>query len=203
MFPASYLMFQHRILAMRIEIISGSPRQGSITHRLALHLLQRLEAGGVDAGMIALKDHSLPFVQTVWSQPEAAPAEHKSLAERMFAADGFILVSPEYNGIYSAALGNLFDHFPKQARKAFGLAPASTGGMGGIRSALHMQQLVYGLFGVGSPFMLVTPLVDKKFDAEGNLLDAAFDKQVHQFVHEFLWLARSLTGASVEEKAVA
>ena len=188
---------------MRIEIISGSPRQGSITHRLALHLLQRLQQEGVDVGVIALHENPLPFVQNVWSKPEAAPAEHRDLAERMFAADGFILVTPEYNGVYSAALGNLFDHFPKQARKAFGLAPASTGGMGGIRSALHLQQLVYGLFGIGSPFMLVTPQVDKKFDADGALLDASFEKQVHQFLHEFLWLSRSLTGATQEQKAVA
>jgi NAD(P)H-dependent FMN reductase len=114
-------------------------------------------------------------------------------------AQAFILVTPEYNGSYSAALGNLFDHFPKQARKAFGLVTASTGGFGGMRSTQQLLLLVPGLFGIASPNMLVTPFVDRKFDERGNLLDEPFKKSVDVFLREFLWLGQAL--APVEQEA--
>ena len=113
--------------------------------------------------------------------------------------DAFILVTPEYNGSYTPALKNLLDHYPKQHHKAFGIATASPGALGGIRAAMQLQQLVYALFGIGSPYMLVTPGIDKKFDKEGNLIDENFKKSVDLFLKEFLWLA----GKLVEEKVEA
>ncbi|HVG41079.1 MAG TPA: hypothetical protein VM888_05655, partial [Chitinophagaceae bacterium] len=80
-----------------------------------------------------------------------------------------------------------------------GIATASPGGLGGIRAAMQLQQLIYALFGIGSPFMLVTPGIDKKFDEEGNLLDLGFDKSIDQFIREYLWLAEKL----VHEKEIA
>jgi hypothetical protein len=47
--------------------------------------------------------------------------------------------------------------------------------------------------------MLIVPAVDKKFDADGNLLEASFEKNIHNFVAEFLWLAENI----VNEKAAA
>jgi NAD(P)H-dependent FMN reductase len=94
---------------------------------------------------------------------------------------------------------NLFDHFPKRHHKVFGLVTASPGAMGGIRAAMQLQQFVFALFGIGSPYMLITPQVDKKFDAEGNLIDPGFQKSINTFVNEFLWLAEKV----VEEKVTA
>ena len=110
----------------------------------------------------------------------------------MFAADAFILVSPEYNGSYSPAMKNLVDHFPKQHHKPFAIVTASPGPMGGIRAAQQMQLLVGALFGIASPYMLIVPAVDKKFDVKGNLVDESFENSVHNFVSEFLWLAENL-----------
>src|SRR6218665_1485269 len=100
---------------MKIEIISGSPREVSMTVRIAKHLLEVLkEKKDVEVGLIDVREFNLPFVQTVWTTQDKVPAEFKKLGERIFAADAFILVSPEYNGGYSPALKNLLDHFPKQ-----------------------------------------------------------------------------------------
>ena len=61
-----------------------------------------------------------------------------------------------------------------------------------MRATQQMQLLINALFGIGSPFMLVTPMVDKKFDEQGNLLDASFQAVIDTFIHEFLWLAESV-----------
>jgi NAD(P)H-dependent FMN reductase len=185
---------------MRIEIISGSPRENSVTHRVALHLEKKLnELTEHETGIIDLREFILPHIQKVFTSIDHAPKEHKKLAKRMFGADAFIILTPEYNGSYSPAMQNLFDHFPKQEHKPFGLATASPGAMGGMRAAMQLQQFVYALFGIGSPYMLITPQVDKKFDLNGNLLDPGFEKSVNTFIHQFLWLAEKL----VEEKVTA
>lgn len=183
---------------MKIEIISGSPRGNSITSRVALHLKNAIqEKTDHDVDIIDVREVEMPLLQAIFTSVESTPEPFKEIAERMLSADAFILLTPEYNGSYSAALKNLLDHFPKQHHKVFGIATASTGMLGGIRSAMQLQELIYALFGIGSPYMLVTPQVDKKFDEEGNLLDPNFKKSVDIFINEFLWLAEKIVDEKV------
>ena len=185
---------------MRIEILSGSPRSNSVTHRLALHLQRVLEQHTEhEVGLVDVREFPMGPLQRVYATPQDAPENHREVADRMFAAQAFILVTPEYNGSYTPELKNLLDHFPKQTRKPFGLATASPGGLGGIRAAMQLQQLVPALFGIASPHLLITPQIEKKLDSAGNLLDETFEKSINHFVAEFLWLAEKL----VEEKVTA
>lgn len=184
---------------MRIEIVSGSPRQHSITHRLALHLYKTFqEKTDHEVGLLEVRRYPLPLLQKVFASVEETLEPFKELAHRMFGADAFIVVTPEYNGSYSPAMQNMFDHFPKQHHKVFGLVTASTGALGGMRAAMQLQQFTMALFGIPSPYMLITPQVDKKFDAEGNLLDLTFQKSIDTFVKEYLWLAEKVVEEKVE-----
>lgn len=178
---------------MNIEIIAGSPRKESINYRVALYLKKTLQAKTEhDVDIIDVRDWELPLQEEVFSTVEKTPAAFKPLAQKMLGSDALILVSPEYNGSYTAAMKNLLDHFPKQSHKAMGIVTTSPGAMGGMRASQQMQLLVGALFGILSPYMLITPGVDKKFDAEGNLLEPAFQKSIDIFISEFLWLAESL-----------
>jgi len=182
---------------MKITIISGSPRHQSITIRVAKFLnayfVEKYPQHQYD--FVAMNENNLPFVEKAWSTVNDAPEEFKVLAEKIFSTDAFVLISPEYNGSYSASMKNLLDHFPKQTHKAFGIVTASPGGMGGIRAAQQMQNMICGLFGVPSPAMLVIPMVDKKFDAEGKLVEEAFTNSIHTFANEFIWLAEAVKGS--------
>ncbi len=185
---------------MKIEIISGSPRTNSMTRRVALHLKNWLihnTEHNVD--IIDMKDWVVPPVQSVWVTVEKAPLAFQPLAHRVFEADAFILLTPEYNGSYSPALKNLLDHFPKQHHKPFGIVTASPGAMGGMRASQQLLLLVPALFGITSPYMLIVPAVDKKFDADGGLTDESFENSIHNFITEFLWLSEKI----VKEKTVA
>ena len=178
---------------MTIEIIAGSPRTNSITYRVAVFLQKHLTANTQhQVNIIDVRDWKLPLLEKVFTSVEATPDAFKPLAERMFAADAFILVTPEYNGSYSPALQNLMDHFPKQSHKPFGLVTASTGAMGGMRASQQLLLLVPALFGIVSPYMLVTPFADKKFNEAGELIDASFAKSIDLFTNECLWLAETL-----------
>jgi len=178
---------------MNIVIISGSPRQQSVTHRIALHLEQQIKTTTEhQVSVVDVRDWNLGFLQQVFQNVASTPEPFKPLAEQMFAADGFILVTPEYNGSYAPALQNLLDHFPKQLHKPFGIVTGSTGGFGGIRASQDLFLLIAGLFGIASPQKLLVPFMDKKFDAEGNLIDEAFAASVHTFLKSYLWLAERL-----------
>lgn len=183
---------------MKIEIISGSPRTNSATRRVALHLYNTLKkTTHFEIGLIDMQEWNLPPFQTLFTSVENTPDEFKPLSKRIFEADGFILVSPEYNGSYSPALKNLLDHFPKQHHKPFGIVTASTGALGGIRAAQQLLLLVPALFGVASPYLLVVPAVDKKFNAQGVLIDENFQNGIQNFISEYLWLAEKLVNEEV------
>ncbi len=183
---------------MNIEIISGSPRSSSVTHRVVLYLEKYLkESTEHNINVIDVRDWNINVLQQeVFRSAENTPEDLQPLAKRMFETDAFILVTPEYNGSYTPALKTLFDHFPKQSRKPFGIVTASPGALGGMRAALQLQSLIYALFGIGSPHMLITPMVDKKFDEQGNLTDPSFQKNIDVFVNEFLWLAEQVTAVT-------
>jgi len=184
---------------MKIEIISGSPRTNSTSRRIALFLEKHLkEVSEHQIGLIDLRETEMPPLQKVITSVNDAPEEIKTLAKRVFSADAFIIVTPEYNGSYSPAMQNMFDHFPKQHRKVFGLVTGSPGAMGGMRAAMQLQQFVMALFGIASPYMLITPQLDKKFDELGNLIDPSFQKSIDTFVKEFLWLAEKVVEEKVE-----
>ena len=179
---------------MNISIVAGSPRKNSITFRVSLFLKKILEERTAHRIQILdVREYAIPpMLQEVISSADKAPENLKPLAEAMFATDAFILVTPEFNGSYTPALKNLFDHFPKQTHKAFAIATASPGPMGGMRATQQLQLLINALFGIGSPYMLVVGNVEKKFDEAGNLVDLSFQNMIDTFIHEFLWLANSM-----------
>lgn len=185
---------------MKIEIIAGSPRLHSVTRRVSLHLKNWLKQNSThEVDIIDMKDWDVPPMQSVWVSSEKTPAQFRPLADRVFGADAFILVTPEYNGSYSPSLKNLLDHFPKQHHKPFGIVTASPGAFGGIRASQQLLLLIPALFGVASPYMLIVPGVDKKFSPDGDLLDETFHNSIHNFATEFLWLSERLAGEKQSE----
>lgn len=185
---------------MKIEIVSGSPRFNSVTRRVALYLYTTLKETTIhEIGLIDLRDWNLPPLQTIFTSFENTPVEFKPLSKKIFEADAFILVSPEYNGSYSPALKNLLDHFPKQHHKPFGIVTASPGALGGIRAAQQLLLLVPALFGIASPYLLIVPAIDKKFNAAGELIDKSFQNSVHNFITEYFWLTENI----VKDEVVA
>lgn len=179
----------------KIVLISGSPRKGSISNRIALNLVKRLEKEkNLQIDLIDMKESFMPPIQKVWQSKDDVPADYLNLFTKMAEAEGFIIVSPEYNGGYSSVMKNFLDYFSKPIfkQKAFGIVTGSTGMMGGMRAAQQLVQLSVALFGIVSPTLLVTPQMDKKFDENGELLDASFEKPIERFLEDYIWLVKRL-----------
>jgi NAD(P)H-dependent FMN reductase len=180
---------------MNIAIISASTRLGRQTHKAALGLqkyLQQFEH--LQPVLVDLLEYKIPlFEETLTRHPDPSDALRK-LGILLGRADAMLFVTPEYNGSYSPALKNAVDHYnkPEFARKAIGIVTVTTGAMGGVRAGLALQHLILALFAYPTPQMLLVPSVQTKFDEEGNLLDAAFEKNIANFMKEFLWLAEAV-----------
>jgi len=91
---------------MTIEIVSGSPRAASITVRIAKYLQQYIQQHHVEhcVGIIDVREWKLGFLESVFNSVENTPEKYKPLTQRMFAADAFIIVTPEYNGSYTSEI---------------------------------------------------------------------------------------------------
>ena len=127
---------------MAIEIIAGTNREGSRTLRLAKSLQSLYRSKGAEVNLLDLRD--LPpslFTPDAYDQK---PSAFKPFADRVLAADGLVLVVPEYNGGFPGVLKLFIDMLPfpesfEGKRVAFvGLA---AGYFGGLRAIEQLQMI--------------------------------------------------------------
>jgi NAD(P)H-dependent FMN reductase len=192
-----------RSFMIQYTIISGSIRQNRNSHRVSLHLLERLnQKPNSRATIIDLAEANLPVMTDLWDKHPQHNETFTQLAELLHQSDAFIWVSPEYNGSYTPALKNFIDHFPNKAyhKKPIGVVSVSTGALGGIRGGVQMQQLALAVMGYALPQMLLVPQVTAKFDGTGSLTDEAFDKQLNVFVNELVWLSEAVKNKTIGSK---
>ena len=180
---------------MRISIFSASTRINRQSHRVALalqHYLRQYTDHSVE--ILDLAAYQFPIMEEVLHRHPNPPSGLDEFAANVRESDAFIFVSPEYNGSYTAALKNAVDYLKESefSQKVIGVASVTTGMMGGMRAALAMQQLVLGIAGYPIPQMLLTGLVQQRFDESGSLLDPAFEKNIQHFLKGFLYLSEAV-----------
>ena len=108
-------------------------------------------------------------------------------------ADGLVIVSPEYNHGYPGVLKAVLDLLLKEyIHKAVALVGVSAGPWGGTRVIEAMVPMVREL-GLTVTFTdLNFPNIQKKFDDQGALLDAAYEQRAKDFLDELVWMSRTL-----------
>jgi NAD(P)H-dependent FMN reductase len=113
--------------------------------------------------------------------------------DTIIQADGLVIVSPEYNHGYPGSLKAVLDLLLKEyIHKAVAFVGVSAGPWGGTRAIEAMVPMVREL-GLSPTFTdLNFPKVQKVFDAEGKLLDQAFEKRAKDFLDELIWMSRTL-----------
>ena len=109
------------------------------------------------------------------------------------AADGLVIVAPEYNHSFPGLLKHALDScLSEYIHKAVGLVGVSAGPFAGIR-------VVQGLLPVMRELGLVTIFWDinigqvgKVFAEDGRLLDEAFVRRSDRFIRELIWMSKVL-----------
>lgn len=175
-------------LPLFLPVILGTTRQGRHSEQVARFVQRMVEKReGVLTEMIDIRELAI-------SPDDAGESvKDKGFSEQMARADGVILVVPEYNHGYPGMLKHVLDtNLKEYVHKAVGICGVSAGRFGGAR-------VIENLLPVMRELGLVTIFWDgnfssvgKLFDAEGQILDASYEKRIDKFLGELIWMSRVL-----------
>jgi NAD(P)H-dependent FMN reductase len=184
--------------ALKIAVVYGSVRTARQGIKAARFVVRKLEARGHHVTLIDPKERQLPLLDRMYKEfaRGEAPDVLETIAAVFRDADGFIIVSGEYNHSIPPALKNLLDHFQKEYhRKPSGIVTYSAGPFAGLRGLANLRAILGELGTAGIPTVLPVSKVQDAFDDDGRALDDAYDKRVVGFLEEFEWYARALRAA--------
>jgi len=176
-----------------IPVILGSirrNRESATVAKFAVNWLRRLE--GVSTELLDLREFNLPMMEERLRFREDAPASALELSARINRADSIVIVTPEYSSGYPGVLKNALDYLkPEYKRKPFGTITVSSA-EGGTMCLFSLRQVILHLGGVPIPATLPVFRVQELFNAEGNPLDANFQKRAKDYFDELLWFTEGL-----------
>lgn len=158
------------------------------TNRNLLQFIQKHFADKVNIEICEIKD--LPAFDKPANQ-EAPEVVHK-IANKIIAADGVIISTPEYNHSIPAILKCAFEWFTFTTRpfidKPVMITGASYGTLGSSRAQMHLRQIldspeVKARIMPSSEFLLGNSL--QAFDESGNLKDQSKIDELEAIINDF------------------
>jgi NAD(P)H-dependent FMN reductase len=184
----------------KLVIIIGSVREGRFGPVVAAWVADRArEQGGFDVTVLDLAGADIPLSLPAASPKYAGndyprPEGMRELTAKLAEADAFIVVTPEYNHSYPAALKALIDwHFTQWMAKP--VAFVSYGGAAGGRHAvLHLENVLTELHAVTIRDGLAFPNYFTAW-ADGAPLDGAASGYAKTLLDQLAWWANALRTA--------
>ena len=184
-------------------VIVGSTRPTRFSEMPARWIARHLEEHpGVDAKILDLRDYPMPFFEESVSpaRPDRAPFEndvvHRWTAE-IGSSDAFIVVTPEYNHGYPAALKNALDYvYHEWVRKPISFI--SYGSVGGARAVEQLRLVAVELQMAPIRYAVHLPLQALMAHYREGDVDEALkesDGAARQMIEELLWWTEALKKA--------
>lgn len=130
-----------------VLVIMGSVRAGRRCPQIAEWVISLADPSGQPAyELVDLKEWQLPFDDEPGIPAKGAYTHDHTRAwsAKVASADGFVIVSPQYNWGYPAALKNALDHLYKEW-SGKPLAIVTYGGHGGDKCAEQLRQIAGAL----------------------------------------------------------
>lgn len=185
-------------MSLRFALLYGSVRTERQGIKAARFIMDQLGRRGHEATLVDPLEVRLPLLDRMYKEyPKGeAPPELERLAQLYRAADGFVIVSGEYNHGIPPALKNLLDHFLEEYFfRPSAIVCYSGGSFGGVRAAMQLRMTLAELGTVTIPSLFPIPRVQAAFDETGRALDPAYDQRVVRFLDELEWFAKALQQA--------
>ena len=185
---------------LSIAVLLGSVRRDRMGSRAAQLIVRELERRGHKVHLVDPLELQLPLLDRMYKEhPKGeAPELLEHLAEIYRNADGFLVVSGEYNHGIPPALKNLLDHFLEEYFwRPSGIVCYSAGGFGGVRAAMQLRMTLAELGMSSVPSLLPIPRIAQAIDEEGVAQEPTLDRSANRFLDEFLWYAAALAEARI------
>lgn len=177
-----------------IKIISASIRDGKKSDRVALYLKNYITANNLaEAEVLDLSKYNFPLFTERFKFLKEVSSELSEFVGKVNHADAVIIVTPEYNGGYPAALKNIIDVLVDEWKhKPVAISTVSSGPFGGSQSIISLQFSLWKIGAYTVPAMFPVPTVENSFSENGLPSDSnATDKRAANFLKEILWYIKA------------
>lgn len=170
---------------LHIIVLLGSTREGRASEGVAKYVTKQLQQLGATVSLVdardLLKDHPL------------TESDIPAWMELASKADGFVIVSPEYNHGYPGAVKLVLDGaYDEYEKKPVGLVGVSSGPFGGIRAVEQLRQVCAELDLVAVYEQMLFAHAPKAVSADGTLLDVTQQPRMEAFGKSLLTWAERL-----------
>ena len=186
---------------LNIQIILGSTRKGRRGENVARWVVERANsAGEFQVELIDLAEYPLPFYEETMSPAghhgNYAREEPRRFVEKIAQADGYIIVTPEYNHSFSAVLKNALDHgYYEWNNKPVAFVSYAGVTVGGARAVEQLRLVVIELQMAPIREAIHIGGVRQVFDDQGQMAVDAYDQRLLALFRQLRWWGDALKAA--------
>jgi chromate reductase, NAD(P)H dehydrogenase (quinone) len=161
--------------ALKILVIPGSLRTGSLNTRLAATAALELAQAGAEVSRISLDDFPLPIYDGDLQTKSGVPKNAINLKRVMSAHHGVLIVTPEYNSSVPSLVKNTIDWVTRVQdinetrgqvfrERAFAIAAASENRLGGTRALSALRLILSACQATVIPNQLALSFASEAYD---------------------------------------
>jgi NAD(P)H-dependent FMN reductase len=178
-----------------VPVLLGSVRRDRQGIKAARLIMKALETRGHEGVLVDPLELQLPLLDRMYKEhPKGqAPESLERLATLYRRADGFMIVSAEYNNGIPPALKNLLDHFLEEYFwRPSGIVCYSAGQFGGVRAAMQLRMTLAELGMPSVPSLFPIPRIGQVLAEDGTPSADWVNPSLGRFLDEFAWYAAAL-----------
>jgi chromate reductase len=183
--------------ALKVLVIPGSLRTGSLNARLAAVAALELVQSGAEVTRISLSDFPLPIYDGDLQAKSGVPKHAVNLKRMIGAHHGVLIVTPEYNSSVPALVKNTIDWVSRVQdagetrgqvlrERAFAIAAASGGRLGGTRALAALRLILSACHASVIPNQLALSFADQAYDEMDRLKLAADIEALKALVRQLI-----------------
>ena len=187
--------------ALKILVIPGSLRSGSLNARLAAVAAHEFAQSGVEVSRISLSDFPLPIYDGDLQAKSGVPKNAVNLKRMIGAHHGVLIVTPEYNSSVPALVKNTIDWVsrvqdPHEIRgqvfhdRAFAIAAASGGRLGGTRALAALRLILSACRATVIPNQVALSFAEEAYDDMDRLKHSADSEGLKALVRQLIDLSQ-------------
>jgi NAD(P)H-dependent FMN reductase len=189
--------------ALKILVIPGSQRTGSLNARLAAVAAHALALEGAEVTRISLVDFPLPIYDGDLQAKSGVPKHAVNLKRMMAAHHGVLIVTPEYNSSVPALLKNTIDWVSRVQdahetrgqvfrERPFAIAAASEGRLGGTRALAALRLILSACHATVTPNQLALSFADQAYDDMDRLKKEADIEAMQALVRQLIEVSQRM-----------
>lgn len=172
-----------------IPVILGTARVGRRSENAARFVCAEVQKReGIETELIDVRDFRLPATDDTGKSDIA-----KKILPTLDRADGFIIVSPEYNHGYPGELKMFLDMSDGEyAKKPIAICGVSSGTVGGARMMEQLRNVFIDLNAVPVLEAVYFAKIEELFDESGAIKDDSYHRRIDELLDQLLWYAQAL-----------